>query len=56
VLAPSFVVGYSHDDATIDATVEIVAEALAVYRRALDDGVDRYLVGAPVKPVYRRFN
>ena len=56
VLAPSFVVGYSHDDATIDATVEIVAEALTVYRRALDDGVDRYLAGPPVKPVYRRFN
>ena len=56
VLAPSFVVGYSHDDATIDATVEIVGGALTVYRRALDDGVDRYLAGPPVKPVYRRFN
>ena len=56
VLAPSFVVNYAHDEATIDATVEIVAHALAVYRRALDDGVDRYLSGPSVKPVYRRFN
>ena len=56
VLAPSFVVNYSHDDGTIDLTVEAVAEALGVYRRALDNGVENYLFGPPVKPVYRRFN
>jgi len=56
VLAPSFVVSYSHRDEDIDATVDAVAEALAVYRRALDDGPDRYLVGPSVKPVFRRFN
>ena len=56
VLAPSFVVSYSHRDEDIDATVDAVAEALAVYRRALDDGVERHLVGCPVKPVFRRFN
>jgi hypothetical protein len=28
---------------------------LAVYRRALDEGVDRYLRGRPVKPVFRPF-
>jgi glutamate-1-semialdehyde 2,1-aminomutase len=56
VLAPSFVVNYSHDGAAIDATVEAVDEALEVYRRALEDGVERYLVGPAVKPVYRRYN
>jgi glutamate-1-semialdehyde 2,1-aminomutase len=56
VLAPSFMLSYSHDDATIDQTIESVAAALAVYRRALDEGVERYLVGPSVKSVYRRFN
>lgn len=56
VLAPSLMVSYSHTDADIDRTIEAVDRALAVYRRALDEGVDRYLVGPPVKPVYRRFN
>jgi len=56
VLAPSFVVSYSHLDRDIDETVEAVAGALAVYRRALDDGVERYLVGRPVKPVLRGLN
>jgi glutamate-1-semialdehyde 2,1-aminomutase len=53
VLAPSFVVSYSHSDRDIDLTIEAVAEALTIYRRALDEGVDRYLVGPPVKPVFR---
>ena len=56
VLAPSFVVSYSHDEDAIRQTIEAVERALAVYRRALDDGVERYLSGPSVKPVYRRFN
>jgi glutamate-1-semialdehyde 2,1-aminomutase len=56
VLAPSFVVNYSHDEQAIQFTVDAASEALAIYRQALDDGVDRYLVGPSVKPVYRRFN
>lgn len=56
ILAPSFVVSYSHSDADIDRTIEAVDGALAVYRRALDEGVERHLEGRPVKPVMRRFN
>ncbi|HET6328357.1 MAG TPA: glutamate-1-semialdehyde 2,1-aminomutase, partial [Planctomycetaceae bacterium] len=53
ILAPSFVVSFSHSDRDIDLTIDAVAEALSVYRRALDEGVERYLVGPPVKPVFR---
>jgi glutamate-1-semialdehyde 2,1-aminomutase len=53
ILAPSFVVSFSHTDADIDRTVEAVREALVVYRKALEDGgVDRYLEGPPVRPVF----
>jgi glutamate-1-semialdehyde 2,1-aminomutase len=55
VLAPSFVVGVTHDDAAIEQTVEAVASALLVYRRALEDGIDRHLQGRPVKPVFRPY-
>jgi glutamate-1-semialdehyde 2,1-aminomutase len=55
VLAPSFVVGTAHDDAAIDDTVNAVGEALHVYRRALEEGVERYLTGRPVKPVFRPY-
>lgn len=56
VIGPSFVVSFSHSDAEIDRTAEAVHDALRVYRKALDEGVDKYLEGRPVKPVYRRFN
>ena len=56
VLAPSFVVSYSHSDIEIDRTAEAVYEAHVIYRKALDEGIDKYLKGRPVKPVNRKYN
>jgi len=56
VLAPSFVVSYSHTDEDIDRTVEAVDGALEIYKRALSEGAEPYLVGRPVKPVFRTYN
>jgi glutamate-1-semialdehyde 2,1-aminomutase len=56
VIAPSFVVSFSHSDDDIDRTGEAVYEAHGVYRKALDEGIEKYLEGRPVKPVNRRFN
>ncbi len=55
VIAPALVVSYSHTDRDIDITVDIVGEALTVYRKALDEGIEKYLHGRPVKPVFRPF-
>jgi glutamate-1-semialdehyde 2,1-aminomutase len=56
ILAPSLVVSYSHTAADIDATIEAIDGSLAVYAQALDDGVERHLVGRPSEIVYRRYN
>jgi len=56
LLMPSLVVSFSHTDADIDRTIGGIEEALAVYRKALDEGVGKYLTGRPVKPVFREFN
>jgi len=56
IIAPSFVVSFSHADSDIDRTIEAVGEALKIYRRALEEGIGKYLKGRPVKPVDRRFN
>ena len=56
LLAPSLIVSYSHGDAEIDQTAEIIHEALYVYRKALDEGVDKYLDGRSVQPVWRTYN
>jgi glutamate-1-semialdehyde 2,1-aminomutase len=53
LLMPSLIVSYSHQDEDIDRTVEAIHEALAVYRKALDEGIEKYLQGRSVKPVYR---
>jgi glutamate-1-semialdehyde 2,1-aminomutase len=29
---------------------------LRIYRKALEDGIEKYIVGRPVKPVFRKFN
>ncbi|WFB10986.1 glutamate-1-semialdehyde 2,1-aminomutase [Streptomyces sp. LX-29] len=55
VLAPSFVVSSALDDVDIDRTVDVVAQACAVYRKALDAADPTpWLAGRPVKPVFRR--
>ena len=55
VLGPSFVVSAALTDADIDHTVEVVAGACVVYRKALDAGdPSPWLGGRPVKPVFRR--
>ncbi|WP_033340222.1 glutamate-1-semialdehyde 2,1-aminomutase [Catenuloplanes japonicus] len=57
VIAPSFSISFSHTDADVDRTVEVVDAALGVYAKALDAGsVDGLLRGRPVAPVFRRFN
>ncbi|MDH6547230.1 glutamate-1-semialdehyde 2,1-aminomutase [Streptomyces sp. SAI-041] len=55
VLAPSFVVSSALSDADIDHTVDVVAQACAVYRKALDAADPTpWMGGRPVKPVFRR--
>ena len=56
VIMPSLVVSYSHSDGDIDNTIAAIDKAMFVYRKALEDGVENYLVGRPSKGVYRRFN
>ena len=56
LLAPSLVTGYSHGPGDIAETIEAVDGALAVYARALEAGVERYLIGRPSESAYRKFN
>jgi glutamate-1-semialdehyde 2,1-aminomutase len=51
---PSLVVSYSHRDEDIDRTIDAIDGALGVYKQAMDDGVEKYLVGLPSRPVFDR--
>ena len=56
VLGPSFVVSTALTDDDIDRTIDVVADASLVYRKALDDGDPTpWLEGRSIKPVFRTF-
>jgi glutamate-1-semialdehyde 2,1-aminomutase len=56
VIGPSFVVSAALTDDDIDRTVDVVADACAIYREALDSGDPTpWMGGRPVKPVFRRY-
>jgi len=56
LIMPSLVVSYSHTNEDIDRTIEGISEALYIYRKALDEGAEKYLVGRPSKPALRKYN
>lgn len=56
LLMPSLVVSFSHTDQDVDRTIDAISEALYVYKKALDEGIEKYLHSRPVKPVFRSFN
>ena len=56
LMMPSSIVSYSHSDSDIAETVEKIHEALIVYKKALNDGVEKYVEGRSIQPVWRKFN
>jgi len=47
---------FSHTDADAAAVVKAFEASCAVYRAALDEGVEKHLVGSATRPVFRKYN
>ncbi|MBF0405893.1 MAG: glutamate-1-semialdehyde 2,1-aminomutase [Candidatus Riflebacteria bacterium] len=56
VLMPWVALSYSHQAEEIDFALEAGKKALAIYKKALSEGYGKYLVGRPIKPVFRKKN
>lgn len=56
VLMPWIALSYRHGETELAATERALDAAFAVYRKALDEGVEKYLVGPAIKPVFRKHN
>jgi glutamate-1-semialdehyde 2,1-aminomutase len=56
VLIPWIAISYAHNTNELDFTLEAVKKALEVYAKALEEGVEKYLVGPAIKPVFRNIN
>jgi glutamate-1-semialdehyde 2,1-aminomutase len=56
VMMPWLAVSQAHGDAELATTLEAFDGALAVYKQALDAGVETQLNGPAIKPVFRTHN
>ena len=56
VLMSWIAVSLSHGETELALTFDAARKALEDYAKAIDDGVDKYLEGPVVKPVFRKFN
>ena len=56
VLMPWIALSYRHGLEELAITERALNATFAVYRKALDEGVEKYLVGPAIKPVFRKHN
>lgn len=56
VLMSWIALAYRHTDAEFALTERALDAAFGVYARAIREGVDKYLVGPAIKPVFRKYN
>lgn len=56
VLMPWIAQSFAHGEVELQRTLEAARGALKVYAQALDGGVERFLEGPAIKPVFRQFN
>ncbi len=56
VIANYFAPSYAHRSEDVERTVAAAREAFSVYREALSAGIDGFLMGPAVKPVFRPYN
>ena len=56
VVIPYIGVSFSDKDAELDKTLTAARDALKVYAKALNDGVEPYLKSKVIKPVFRKYN
>lgn len=47
---------YEHGDEEIEFALEAVRKSLRIYQNALESGIDRFLEGRAIKPVFRKYN
>jgi glutamate-1-semialdehyde 2,1-aminomutase len=56
VLMPWIALSWRHGEEELKLTEHALDATLSVYKKALTDGVERYLEGPIIKPVFRKFN
>jgi glutamate-1-semialdehyde 2,1-aminomutase len=56
VLIPWIAISYAHGNKELELTKNALENTFEVYKKAVDEGFEKYLIGDPIKPVFRKFN
>lgn len=56
VLIPWIALSYAHGEKELEITKNALEQTFEVYKKAVDEGYEKYLIGNPIKPVFRKFN
>ena len=56
VIMPYVAISNSHKDSELIITLEAIRHALIIYKKALDEGIPKYLKSKVIKPVFRKYN
>ncbi len=56
VLMPWIALSWRHGERELEITEEALNQTFSVYKKALEDGVEKHLKGPVIKPVFRKYN
>jgi glutamate-1-semialdehyde 2,1-aminomutase len=56
VMMPWIALSFAHQETQLQRTLEALEKTFGIYRQALELGVDKYLQGDVIKPVFRKHN
>jgi len=56
VMMPWIAISYAHGEKELELTKYALEQTFEVYKKAVNEGYDKYLVGDIIKPVFRKYN
>jgi glutamate-1-semialdehyde 2,1-aminomutase len=46
---------FSHSEKDVEQILNAIDESCKIYKKGLDEGFEKYLIGEPIKPVFRKY-
>jgi glutamate-1-semialdehyde 2,1-aminomutase len=56
VMMPWIALSYAHGEKELGITKNALEKTFDVYKRAVIEGYEKYLIGDVIKPVFRKYN
>jgi glutamate-1-semialdehyde 2,1-aminomutase len=56
VLIPWIAISYAHGEDELKVTKRALENTFKIYKKAVDEGFEKYLIGDVIKPVFRKYN